>query len=81
MAGDGVQGRDFVMTEADIDRFYSANSDAIKTAVKFVKRAERGLPYDRWATLVEQEQVARGIKALLVIIEMQHQTIGRLVDE
>ena len=65
----------------DIDAFREMNMPAIKTAVKFVERAERGLPSDRWASQDEHEMVARAIKALFILVETQTAAIESMINE
>jgi uncharacterized membrane protein len=64
----------------DLDAFYSRNSKAIATASEYARRAEKGIPSDRWADGTEGAAlVARGIRAQEVIMSMLSEALGAMI--
>lgn len=60
-----------MINQDDIAAFADQAEPAIKAAREFARRAEKGLPADRWYDgTTGAEAVARGIKAQTVMIEM-----------
>lgn len=64
----------------DLDAFYSRNSAAIAVAAEYARRAERGLPPDRWSDGTEGAAlVARGIRAQEVIMSLLSEALGAMI--
>lgn len=70
-----------MITAQDIEAFADENGAAMAMAAKFARRAQRGLPPDRWATTHEMHQVAHGIAALHRLIAIQSALIEALASQ
>ena len=64
----------------DIDAFRDKNAEAIAQASEYARRAEKGLPVDRWASARQAHLVAKGIRALLILVAIQTATIEALAN-
>lgn len=66
--------------QEQLDDFYARNSKAIAAASKYARRAERGIPADRWSDGTEGALlVARGIRAQEVIMSMLSEALGAMI--
>lgn len=65
----------------DIDAFAERNGEALAQAAEYARRAGKGIPVDRWASVRQAHLVAQGIRALTQIVEFQTATIEALRDE
>lgn len=66
----------------DLSDFREEHQAALDAASEFRKRAERGLPPDRWADgTAGQRRVAHGIAIMEWIMEAQADAILALMDE
>lgn len=68
------------MTDA-VEAFKAEFGEAMAQAETFARRAERGLPADRWATTREMHLVAKGIRAQQALIRMQADVMLGLLAE
>lgn len=60
-----------MITQDDIEAFAADNARSIEAAFEFARRAEKGLPSDRWADGAEgDKEVAKGIRAIFEMNEM-----------
>lgn len=60
-----------MISQEDIDAFAEQAEPAIEAAREFARRAEKGIPSDRWYDGTSgAKAVAKGIKAQTVMIEM-----------
>ena len=64
----------------DIDAFAENNGEAIAQAVEFTRRARKGLPPDRWASVRQMYLVADGITALMQISAWQTEALARVIE-
>lgn len=55
----------------DLDDFREEHDAALKQASEFARRAEKGLPSDRYGSAKELWLTAKGIRAMQRIIDMQ----------
>ena len=62
----------------DIEAFHDDNASALSQASEYARRAEKGLPVDRWATVGQAHLVAQGIRAMQQIIGLQTEIIKAL---
>lgn len=70
-----------MLTADDLDAFEADNEKAFTAAREFVKRAESGLPPDRWASSEMMLEVAKGINAQFQIMAMQTEAIEEMLAE
>nr|WP_309504263.1 hypothetical protein [uncultured Roseovarius sp.] len=55
----------------DIDAFRADNEDALKASYEYARRADKGIPHDRWTDgITGARLVAQGIKAQAEMVEM-----------
>lgn len=60
-----------MISQDDIDAFADERGPDIKAAAEFVRRAEKGLPPDRWSDgEIGAQSVAKGIRALFEMNQM-----------
>lgn len=78
LAGAGAVGCRPMIGPDDIDAFRDEHQDALNEAAAYARRAAEGLPVDRWSTTQQAILVAKGIRALTVIIAIQTATIEEL---
>ena len=64
-----------MISQDDIDAFRDYNAVALSQASEYARRAESGLPVDRWASTRQAYLVAQGIRAMQQIIALQTQAI------
>ena len=64
----------------DIDAFAESSGEAIAQAVEFTRRARKGLPPDRWASVRQMYLVADGITALMQINAWLTEALARDVE-
>ena len=63
-----------------IEAFRESNQEALAAAAEYLRRCEKGIPPDRWASVRGQYLVARGIKAHMQIMDWQSSMIADLIN-
>ena len=64
-----------LISQDDIEAFREYNAGALSQAAEYARRAEKGLPVDRWASTRQAYLVAQGIRAMQQIIALQTEAI------
>lgn len=64
----------------DLSDFEAEHAEALAQANEYARRAEKGLPEDRWATTRQQHLVAKGIRAMQQIMHMQAEVLEAIVN-
>lgn len=65
-----------MINETDLDAFAEDNADALQAASEYVRRAEKGLPPDRFCDgATGAKLVARGIYAMQCIMAAQNDAL------
>lgn len=62
----------------DLENWRKEHEEALSQASEFARRAEKGLPADRWATERQMHLVARGIRAMQKIMLWQAEAMVAL---
>lgn len=57
----------------NLDDFREEYGEAIDAANEFARRSRKGIPADRWASTTQLAEVAKGIRAMQQIINMQRE--------
>ena len=71
-----------MINETDIDAFAEDNQEAIAAAAEYVRRAEKGLPPDRFTDgATGAKLVARGIHAMQCIMDAQNAALVAILAD
>jgi hypothetical protein len=67
--------------QEQLDEFYSRNSKPIAAALEYARRAEKGIPPDRWSDgTAGALDVARGIRAQEVIMSLMADAMQQMIE-
>jgi post-segregation antitoxin (ccd killing protein) len=64
----------------DLQDWQDEHREALSQASEFARRAEKGIPCDRWATERQMHLVAKGIRAMQQVMLWQAETLEAMTD-
>lgn len=64
----------------DLGDWQEEHREALSQASEFARRAEKGIPCDRWATERQMFLVAKGIRAMQRIMLWQAEALEAMTD-